>query len=363
MVSSVEQEMGRIRRALVLDLIATMDRLEGIDRTIVGTSYRDLARQAQEAGAQPVFFSDTEPFHFGRSLRRVIRDFGLKRVIYLGGAAMPLLLDREWEAIAHCLRTEDHVVVVNNVQSADLVAFTPTTGLDSIELPEADNFLGWLLREVGYRRILLPNSARANFDLDTPIDILILKLQTSVPLGSHATRALEALDWDVSRLEEAWNRLSVPYTEVALLGRVGPAVVNVLNASLRCRVRVFSEERGMKALGREEKGKAVSLLGKFIDEVGPHRFFAHLADIADIAFFDTRVIMAHWKEQLDARDRFLSDLGRPDEIRSPRLQEFTRAYLEAPIPVLCGGHNLISGGLWMMVEEIAGSKAEEPETL
>ncbi len=361
--SQVEEEMGRIRKALVLDLIDTVKSLDDVDEIVVRTTYDDLAREVRDLGALASHFDPSEPFHFGRALKDVLSRFNLQRVIYLGGAAMPLLRADEWASIARCLKTQDRVVVVNNVQSADLVAFNPASGLDEIELPEADNFLGWLLREIGYRRILLPNSARANFDLDTPVDIQILHLQSSISLGPNASRALDSLNWDTSRLENVWHRLSIPNTEVSLLGRVGPSVVNVLNASLRCRVRVFSEERGMKALGREEAGLVVSLIGGFVDDVGPERFFRHLADISDVALFDTRVLMAHWGEEMAARDRFLSDLGIVEGIQSSRLKEFTQAYLEAPLPVICGGHNLISGGLWLMVEEIVGTQPEDPETL
>ncbi len=360
--SRVEEEMTRVRRALVLDLVDTLGGIRDVDEIIVGTNYHDLAQQATSRGATAQLIDET-PFHFGRVLKSVIDEHGLERVIYLGGGAMPLLDRSDWQSIARCLKTQDDVVVVNNVQSADLVAFSPSSALDEIDLPEADNLLGWLLREHGLRRILIPNSARANFDLDTPTDIEILKLQTTVPLGPNTTRELKMLDWDTSRLETAWARMAVPYTEIALIGRVGPPVISIVNAALRCRVRVFSEERGMKALGREEDGKVVSLLGHFLDSVGPEAFFRHLADVAEVAMLDSRVLMAHWKEPQTSADRFYSDLGLPDLVENERLREFTQAYLEASIPVVCGGHNLISGGLWMMVEEISGSGPADPETL
>ena len=55
------------------------------------------------------------------------------------------------------------------------------------------------------------------------------------------------------------------------------------------------------------------------------------------------------REALGA-DRFLSDLGRWQDIRDPFLRGLTRAALEAPIPVLLGGHSLMSGGLMALNE-------------
>ena len=49
-------------------------------------------------------------------------------------------------------------------------------------------------------------------------------------------------------------------------------------------------------------------------------------------------------------DRFLSDLGHWREISDSFLAKFTRGAAEAPIPVLLGGHSLMSGGLMALNE-------------
>ena len=101
----------------------------------------------------------------------------------------------------------------------------------------------------------------------------------------------------------------------------------------------------MEADGRASEGSARSLLGFHLEAVGLERFFETLAELGDATLIDTRVILAH--KRIDARreDRFLSDLGRWQEIRDSFLRDFTCAALEAPIPVLLGGHSLMSGGL------------------
>ena len=82
-----------------------------------------------------------------------------------------------------------------------------------------------------------------------------------------------------------------------------------------------------------------------------------LAELGDGSFIDTRVILAHKRIEVSREDRFLSDLGRWQDIRDPFLRDFPRAALEAPIPVLLGGHSLMSGGL-MALNEYAWKLSE-----
>ena len=106
----------------------------------------------------------------------------------------------------------------------------------------------------------------------------------------------------------------------------------------------------MQADGRLEAGQVRSLLGFYLAEVGPGPFFATLAQLGDAAFIDTRVLLAHLGLAASRRDRFLSDLGSPGDIGEPFLRDFTEAALAAPIPVLLGGHSLVSGGLMALIE-------------
>jgi hypothetical protein len=46
-----------------------------------------------------------------------------------------------------------------------------------------------------------------------------------------------------------------------------------------------------------------------------------------------------------AEDRFASDLLLPDRIADPWLRDLTTSALEAPIPVLLGGHTLVGPGV------------------
>ena len=140
-------------------------------------------------------------------------------------------------------------------------------------------------------------------------------------------------------------------------GRVGSHAWQYLERETACRVRLFAEERGMEAEGRAQDRSARSLLGFYLEEVGTERFFAALAELGDAAFIDTRVLLAHLAVQAGREDRFLSDMGRWQEIGEPFLREFTRSATEAAIPVLLGGHSLMSGGL-MALNEFAWQERE-----
>jgi len=112
----------------------------------------------------------------------------------------------------------------------------------------------------------------------------------------------------------------------------------------------------MIADGAYRQGFARSILGFYLERVGVSRFFATLADLGDAAFIDTRVLLAHLRLRPSQADRFYSDIGRVEAIRDPFLRAFTGAAREAPIPVVLGGHSLVSGGL-MLLAEIARQRA------
>lgn len=109
----------------------------------------------------------------------------------------------------------------------------------------------------------------------------------------------------------------------------------------------------MKALGRLAAGEVVSLLGFLVERVGLADFFDYLSRVALGAFIDSRVLMAHHRFAIPDRDRFLSDLGLWKEVEHPWLRKFTREAARCSIPVILGGHSLISGSLWALSCELA----------
>ena len=131
-----------------------------------------------------------------------------------------------------------------------------------------------------------------------------------------------------------------------------------MEANTQAWVRVFSEERGMTASGRLAAGRVKSLVGAHLSRLGPAAFFDELAELVEAAFFDTRVVLAHAQRRPSSADRYASDLGLPDQIQDPWLRELTAAAVNARIPVVLGGHGVVAGDLYGLVEiALAGGLA------
>lgn len=356
--SEVQRQMSAVRYGVALDNLAKLVKTADIDQVILCTNYPDLADAARDLGVLVDFDADTRRFHFGVRLRNVVYKYRLDKVLYLGGAAAPLIRPAELAEIAAQTKSSDQVVLVNNPQSPDLVAFSPARAIDLIDLPDNDNVLGHLLKEAGLPRVLMRNTASINFDIDTPADLTILSLLPGV--GPRTRQALDRLSLDTSRVEQVKRLFLKVGSEIALIGRVSPSVALFINANFAVRLRLFSEERGMRAMGRVGRSEVRSLVAHFIAATGPRRFFDYLGDVADAALIDTRVWMACERLELSEGDRFYSDLGVLDKITDARLREFTAAALESSIPIVLGGHSLVSGGLWALAENVIFEDGREP---
>ncbi|MCL6648425.1 MAG: hypothetical protein K6U89_08845 [Chloroflexi bacterium] len=330
--------------AIALDLLAAASQSGAFARCILVTDRPSLAAAAPPAVI--VELSQT-PFHFGQQLAAVIAAHQLQRPLYLSGGALPLLTLEELVAVAERLAGAEALVVTNNLFSADLVGFTPASALERIPLPALDNPLARLLQqEAGLPADVLPRSAATQFDVDTPTDLLILQVHGG---GGPRLRAyLAAHPLDDRTLRRALRPLTQLGSEVIVAGRVASATWAQLEATTLARVRVFSEERGMKADGRERQVR--SFLGTYLEQVGPVGLFATFARLAEAAFLDSRVLFAHLGLQLSVEDRFQSDLGQWQAVHDHQAAAITRAAVEAAIPVVLGGHSLVSGGLWALID-------------
>ncbi len=344
-----EKMVARAREAVALDTIAKARRIEGIGRIIVATA---SARFAQRLAALPIQVEqDTpgQPFHFGRRLQQLISDHHLGKPLYMGGGSGALLTERELRMTVEAVLSSRRILVTNNFHSTDFCAFSPGEAINCIEPPLYDNNLSWLLREkLDLSVVHLPRTLGTIVDVDTPADLLVLKLHPATP--PQTRRYLEGLPLDTSRLECALHVFTSRDREALVAGRVSSNMWQYLERQTACRVRLISEERAMRASGRQARGEVRSLLGYHLQAVGAKQFFAELSQLADAAFLDSRVLMAHRGPLPKAADRFWSDLYRPKEIENPFLQEFTTEAMHASLPVVLGGHSLVSGGLCALVD-------------
>lgn len=346
--SDVERRLGDALAEAALDLLEESLRGDAFDSALLVTNSDALDGRLPE-GVE-VDRDSEATFHFGRRLASLIADRGIQRPFYVGAGGVPLLRATDLGGIAWYMReSADGYVISNNYFSADLVAFAPGDAIDGIDLPASDNILPRLLHDqAGLESHPLPRSSATQFNLDSPADLAILKLAGGG--GAHLSRFLEGVDAGLDAYRALMLKLVDPQAEVLVAGRVGSQVWSHLETETACRLRVYSEERGMRAAGRDATGEARSLLAYHLREVGSERFFAEIAEMADAACIDVRPLLSHLGVDASRADRFHADLGRADEIENAFLREFVEAAAAAPIPVVLGGHSLVSGGLMLLTE-------------
>jgi hypothetical protein len=342
----VEQTVARARRAASLDTIEASLSTRAYARAILATDDRTALQSIPDL---EIDLDDDGPFHFGARLASLIEKRGLERVVYLGGGSLPLFDAAGFDEIARKLK-HPTTAITNNAFSSDLIAFRVTNAvLETIRAADRDNPLARALEEsAGLTLEELPRTIATQMDIDAPSDLAILALT-----GEGGTRLrdyLRSLDLDLSRYERVLRLFTSRDAQIVVAGRVGSHSWRYLERETACRVRLFAEERGLEAEGRADDRTARSLLGFFIESAGIERLFEVLPQLGDAAFIDTRVLLAHFRIDATREDRFLSDLGQWPDIRDPFLRDFTRAAAESPIPVLLGGHSLMSGGLMALNE-------------
>jgi 2-phospho-L-lactate guanylyltransferase (CobY/MobA/RfbA family) len=345
--SEPERMVAEAQEAIALDNIEQALAGDWCREVIVSTGSRRLAKRLAEL---PVMVElDRQEFHFGRQLAELIARHRVERAFYVGGGSNPLLSPGEMAAIGRRLLAGDDVVVPNNLFSCDFVAFTPASAVTRFAPPAIDNNLAWLLHyEAGLACEPMARTPGTQLDVDTPTDLALLRLHGQT--GPRAGACLQALDLDLSRLRAAMRCLTDRAAEITVAGRVGSHVWARLETDLACRKRVYSEERGMRASGREGRGEVNSLLGRYLEAVGPNQFFAALATSSQAILLDSRVIFHYLGLDLSPADRFWSDLLRPDKIVNPTARAFTAAARDAGVPVVLGGHSLVSGGLLVLID-------------
>ncbi len=347
--SEPERMVSLVRQAITLDLVDRALTVPVLGPVVVSTNSPALAERLAGLSVHVELDPSDRPFHFGQRLNELIARYSMERCFYLGGGAGPLLPAAEMQAIAETMLAADRLLITNNFYSSDFVAFGPTSVLRSYPPPVNDNELAWLLGEkAGLPIRELPRSGATQFDVDTPLDLLTLSVHPGT--GPHTHRCLQGMALDTSALEMALPFFLDRDAEILVAGRVSSATWSYLERETACRTRVLSEERGMRASGRQARGEVRSLLGYHLEAVGIKRFFAELATLGQAVFLDNRVLMAHRGLWPSAADRFYSDLRRPEQIAEPFVRELTEAAMAAPVPVIMGGHSLVSGGMFALVE-------------
>jgi hypothetical protein len=355
--SASEAWMGMARRAACQDTVARLRATRRADPIIIlAAEEQDRAALAGD-GVEVVPGSQAEsPFHFGRALASLAASLGSGALGYFGGASAPLISTERLEEVLGqaCEAGRRPTAWVNNHLSTDWVVLSSTRALpDLADSLSTDNPLGWVLEhDAGYDLVALPVLAETQADIDTPADALLLALHPGLGPALRSFIELHA-SGDLLAKVDAFRRLiGTTASTLAIIGRSSSRVWQAMERRKQIWVRLFVEERGMLANGRAERGEVRSLIGELLDDWGPARFVDRLSGMADGVLWDNRVWMAHRGLWPSAADRFASDLGWAEEVRAPELASLTGAVRGASIPILTGGHSLVSGSLMALLESL-----------
>lgn len=333
----------------------------------------DLSRRLGRLGAAvaPLPFASPatgESFHWGRSFVERARAAlggaaGVDAIGYAGGGALALLSDVGLDALLSPLPGE---VVANNRFSADafVVAGDLERALDALAGCETDNAAPRALSDAGFAWRDLGATPWARFDVDTTLDLALLRLATRIagtrPQDGSVTGYLEMArlpgdrPLEVPHLDQLGEVLRDRAAELVVAGRVPASTWQELETETACRVRCLVEERGMRSargLGKPPR----SILAALMARSSPAELVAELATLGDAVVLDTRVLMAAVAGSSDAvtwppeEERFASDFGDASRVATPWLRELTEAATGASVPFLFGGHALVSDGLRLMV--------------
>ena len=308
------------------------------------------------------------PFHWGRWYVAAAREAlagasePIDAIGYVGAGALALLGD---EALDELLSPIPGEVVANNRFSADafVVAGDLDRALETLAGCGTDNAAPRRLRDAGFAWRDLGTAPWARFDVDTTLDLALLRVATRLdgarPLDAGVRSFLEMArlpgdrPLEVPHLATLGEVVRDRSGELVVAGRIPGATLGFLETETACRVRAFVEERGMRSArgGRPPR----SLLAALLARSGPSELIAELASLGDGVVLDTRVLMsaiggssetAAWPPE---EERFASDFSDASRITTPWLRELAEAAVGAPVPVLFGGHALVSDGLRLIV--------------
>lgn len=335
----------------------------------------ELSRRLGATGAVvtrlPMQPGGDDPFHWGswfvaaaRTARReaYAASRRLDAIGYAGAGALALLAD---DGLLALTAPGDGEVVANNRYSADafVVAGDVDAALEALTSCATDNAAVRCLEEVGFRWRDLAAERWSRFDVDTPLDLALLRLATRLP----GTRVLDGVvaafleqaalpgggTLEVPGLDALGDVIRSRDAQLVVAGRIPSSAWAYLETESACRVRCFIEERGMRS-ARDHVPH--SLLADWVQRLGPADLVSELATLGDAVILDSRVLMASLAGSPDAaawppeEERFASDFLDRGGVATGWLGDLTAAAADATVPVLLGGHALVSDGLRILVD-------------
>lgn len=311
-------------------------------------------------------------FHWGRwftdAARSALSDAAaagapVDAIGYAGGGALALLPDDGLEQLLSPIPGD---AVANNRFSADafVVAGDLDRALEALRGCDSDNAAARRLEAAGFTVRDVGSVPWARFDVDTTLDLALLRLATRLPgtrpLSQSVSGYLEMArlpgdrGLEVPHLARVGEVMRDRYAELVVAGRLPAGTWAELETQTACRVRCFIEERGMRS-ARGSGGVPRSLLAAVLRRSSPADLVGELARLGDAVVLDTRVLMATVAGSAEVsawppeEERFASDFGDASRVTTPWLRELTEAATDASVPFVFGGHALVSDGLRLIV--------------
>jgi hypothetical protein len=351
--------------------------MAGRRRLAIELSRRLIASGSGVAALHPAKPATGEAFHWGRwyapaarALLGRVRAEGrpLDAIGYAGAGALALADDALIEGIISAIPGE---AVANNRYSTDafLVAGQPSgrltleAALAALEDCSTDNAAMHCLEAAGFAIRDLSTSGWARFDVDTPLDLALLRLGARLPRTRRPDGVVAAFlemailpgghSLEVPHLAEVGAVMRDRDKQLVVAGRVPSASWTYLETESACRVRCFIEERGMRSA---RDAAPHSLLADWMERLGPADLVKELGTLGDAVILDSRVLMASRAGSSEAtawppaEERFASDFLDAAPVTTPWLAELTEAAAGSSVPFLLGGHALVSDGLRILVD-------------
>lgn len=328
----------------------------------------ELSRRLGRLGAAvaPLHPVMDENFHWGRwfvaAAREAMAGGDVDAIGYAGAGSLALLDDGALDDLVSPVAGE---AVANNRFSTDafVVAGDLEHALSALAACPTDNAAARALEAARFTVRDLATRPFSRFDVDTPLDLALLRLATRLPKTRTVDQSVRSFlemarvrggaALDVPHLGEIAEVMRDRRRELVVAGRIPASVWTYLERETACRVRAFVEERGMRA-ARDQRPR--SLLGSILRLSSPAALVDELARLGDAVIVDTRVLMADLAGSAEeaawppAEERFAADFLDSSRIETRWLRELTELARASETPFLLGGHALVSDGLRLLVD-------------
>ncbi len=356
--SDPEKALNRGLESNTRDILEKTGSIPGLEKRILVTNSPRLSNIDTSRYPGLEVKKSGKDFHFGKKLFDIIESYDVKNILYAGGGSGVLFEENDFTSIVEFLLKNDNISLANNFYSADMIGFSPAKSILDFPPPRNDNGLGWLTRDAGLKPFEMKREAKTELDLDSPVDMIPLKLSEIEP--GKLKDYLASMDRGNTRIKEILPQFTNENRRLVVAGRIGAATWSYLERNAACHVDVISEGRGSYG----ERGTKVNgsyVLGKLFEKNGPRSFIETLLAKGTGLFLDTRVLFDFLGDWPPRKDRFSSDLLKPEAIDTSYLKKLTRAAIEASKPVVLGGHSMISGSLYLLAD--VAWKLVEPKSV